>query len=559
MNGAAWHKEMAVYQIWTRSFCDGNGDGIGDLYGVLSKLDYIRSLNVDAIWFSPIYPSPNADYGYDISDYCDIHPDFGTLDTFRQVLEEAHARGMKVFMDLVINHTSDEHPWFREASRSVDSPYHNYYIWREGKNLHGHRLPPNNWTSLFEGGAWEYVEAVDEFYLHLFARKQPDLNMANPAVRKEIKKIMRFWLDMGVDGFREDVINYIGKDPRMPDAYPKLPLANGLRYFLNQPQTYDYLSEFKRDVLSDYDCFTVGECAMMPVKLALQYIGEGEGQVLDEIITFDHMNADSFLVDALRRPFDLRRLKKAMSDWQTGTEGRAWHALYIENHDHPRAVSRFGSERYRTESGKMLAAMYILQRGTPFIYQGQELGMSNISLPELAMYKDVSMQNTVRIASKFLPKKTVEKVARESTRDNARTPVQWSADRNAGFSEAEPWFPINGNYRSVNAAAQEEDPNSLLNFYRKLLEFRRSTPTAIYGAYREYLPESRDLYVYERAYEGRKLLVICSFTSRPVRFDAPEGFRLEEGEEVLSNYDFHVIISNGFTTRPYEMRVYAFG
>ena len=273
-----WYKEMSVYHIWPRSFCDGNGDGIGDLWGVLSKLDYIKSLNVDAIWFSPLYPSPNADYGYDISDYMNIHPDYGNLDVFRQVLDGAHERGLRVFMDLVVNHSSDEHPWFKESRKSKDSPYHDYYFWRPGRRggINGKKLlPPNNWTSLFEGGAWEYDSNLDEFYLHLFAKKQPDLNMDNPAVREEVKKILRFWLDMGVDGFREDVITFVSKAPGLPDAYPKLPAANGMKYYSNRPEVHAYLKEFKRDVFSNYDCFVVGESPMTTADVALSYVTRG--------------------------------------------------------------------------------------------------------------------------------------------------------------------------------------------------------------------------------------------------------------------------------------------
>ena len=554
-----WYKEMAVYQIWTRSFCDGNGDGIGDLWGVLSKLDYIKSLNVDAIWFSPIYPSPNADYGYDIADYMDINPDFGDLAVFKEVLDGAHARGMKVFMDLVINHSSDEHRWFIESRKSKDSPYHDYYYWRKGKTVLGRKLPPNNWTSLFEGGAWEYDEGLDEYYLHVFAKKQPDLNMANPKVREEVKEILRFWLDMGVDGFREDVITFIGKTPGLPDCYPKIPIANGLKHYDNLPQVYDYLREFRKDVLDHYDCFTVGESGPSTTpEVALRYIGEGENKVLDEMISFDHMRADCFMTDVLRRPFSLLSMKKAFSNWQTGLAGRGWNALYIENHDRPRIISRYGSEKYRVESGKMMAAMYILQQGTPFVYQGQEIGMTNLKLEDVSMYCDVQARNNAAILSKLLPKKKVLEMINDSCRDNARTPVQWSDEKNAGFSPATPWFYVNPNYREVNVRAQENDPDSLLNFYRELLRFRKENPIVIYGDYKEYMPEDKKLYVYERNYEGKKLLVVCSFTEEQLRFEAPEGIDLERGRLVFRNYESSFVIGNGFTMRPYELRVYMF-
>ena len=559
MAKSEWYKNMSVYQIWPRSFCDGNGDGIGDLWGVLDKLDYIKSLNVDAIWFSPLFPSPNADYGYDISDYMDIHPDYGNLQVFRQVLDGAHARGMKVFMDLVVNHTSDEHKWFIEGRKDKNSPYHDYYYWRKGRTTRsGRRLPPNNWSSVFEGGAWEYDASLDEYYLHVFAKKQPDLNMANPRVREEVKNILRFWLDLGVDGFREDVITFIAKDEGLPSSYPPLPVANGYRHYANRPKAHEYLKEFKREVLDFYDCFTVGESPMTTPDVALRYIDEGGDKVLDEMIAFSHMEADCFMLDMLQLPFNLVKMKRAFSEWQTKLQGRAWNALYIENHDHPRIISRYGSEEYRTESGKMLAAMYILQRGTPFIYQGQEIGMLNTNLTELGMYKDVMAQNNIDVATRFMPRSTAMKLLARSSRDNARTPFQWTDGKNAGFSEGTPWFFVNENYKDINAAQQEDDPNSLLNFYRAILKFKKETPVAVWGDYKEYFPKDKNFYVYAREYEGKRLLVICSFTKKALRFEAPEDFDLYAGQVVFSNYESNFVIMNGFTSRPYEMRVYYF-
>ena len=556
MEKKCWYKEMAVYQIWPRSFCDGNGDGIGDLWGVLSKLDYIASLNVDGIWFSPLYPSPNSDYGYDISDYRNIHPDYGNLDVFKQVLDGAHERGLRVFMDLVVNHTSDEHPWFIESKKGKDNPYHDYYYWRKGK---GKKSPPNNWDSLFEGRAWEYDEELDEWYLHIFSKKQPDLNMANPKVREEVKDIMRFWLDMGVDGFREDVITYISKAEGLPGAKVKLPAATGMQYYTNLPKVHDYLAEFKRDVLDFYDCFTVGEGPRMEPSVALGYVKEGPDKVLDMMINFAHMEADCFITDFLQRPFNLKKLKKAFTRWQLDMYGKGWNALYLENHDHPRVISRYGSEKYRVESGKMLAASYIFQRGTPFVYQGQEIGMINTPLDSLDDYKDIMTHNNARIARSLgLPKKTVLKLAQKASRDNARTCMQWSDGKNGGFSEVEPWFVVNPNYPQVNVESQLDDPGSLLNFYRDALQFRRDNPIVIYGDYAEHYSKSSQLYVYERNYEGKKLLVICSFTEKPVRFDAPDGIELNEQAQVFGNYDANFVIANGFTARPYEMRVYLF-
>lgn len=556
MEKKCWYKEMAVYQIWCRSFCDGNGDGIGDLWGVLSKLDYIASLNVDGIWFSPLYPSPNADYGYDISDYKNIHPDFGNLEVFKQVLDGAHERGMRVFMDLVVNHSSDEHEWFKESRKSKDNPYRDYYYWRPGK---GKKRPPNNWDSLFEGSAWEYDKATDEWYMHIFSKKQPDLNMSNPKVREEVKDIMRFWLDMGVDGFREDVITYIAKADGLPSAKVKLPAATGMQYYTNLPKVHDYLAEFKRDVLDFYDCFTVGEGPRMEPEVALSYVREGKDKVLDMMINFAHMEADCFITDFLQRPFDLIKLKKAFTKWQTKMYGKGWNALYMENHDHPRIISRYGSEKYRVESGKSIAASYLFQRGTPFVYQGQEIGMINTPLPSLDDYKDIMVKNNARIARSLgLSKETVLKLAQKASRDNARTCMQWSGAPNAGFTSGKPWFVVNSNYKDINVESQLDDPDSILNFYRDALQFRRDNPVVIYGDYVEHMPKSKELYVYERNLAGKKLLVICSYSEKCVRFDAPDGITLDETKQVFGNYDNNFVISNGFTTRPYEMRVYLF-
>ena len=556
MEKKCWYKEMAVYQIWCRSFCDGNGDGIGDLWGVLSKLDYIASLNVDGIWFSPLYPSPNADYGYDISDYKNIHPDFGNLEVFKQVLDGAHERGMRVFMDLVVNHSSDEHEWCKESRKSKNNPYRDYYYWRPGK---GKKRPPNNWDSLFEGRAWEYDKATDEWYMHIFSKKQPDLNMSNPKVREEVKDIMRFWLDMGVDGFREDVITYIAKADGLPSAKVKLPAATGMQYYTNLPKVHDYLAEFKRDVLDFYDCFTVGEGPRMEPEVALSYVREGKDKVLDMMINFAHMEADCFITDFLQRPFDLVKLKKAFTKWQTKMYGKGWNALYMENHDHPRIISRYGSEKYRVESGKSIAASYLFQRGTPFVYQGQEIGMINTPLPSLDDYKDIMVKNNARIARSLgLSKETVLRLAQKASRDNARTCMQWSGAPNAGFTNGKPWFVVNSNYKDINVESQLDDPGSILNFYRDALQFRRDNPVVIYGDYVEHMPKSRELYVYERNLAGKKLLVICSYSEKCVRFDAPEGITLDETKQVFGNYDNNFVISNGFTTRPYEMRVYLF-
>lgn len=548
-----WYKDICVYQIWPRSFCDGNGDGIGDLQGVYSKLDYIKDLGVDCIWFSPLYPSPNADFGYDIADYKNIHPEYGDLELFKKVLDGAHERGIKVIMDLVVNHTSDECDWFQKSRRKIE-PYTDYYIWRKGRD--GGKKPPNNWLSMFEGGAWEYDQLRGEYYLHIFAKKQPDLNHDNPKVREEVKEIMKFWLDMGVDGFREDVITFISKKEGLPNGFP-LPSACGMEHYVNGPHIHEYLREY-REVAKQYDCFCVGEAPLMTPETALKYITEGENQELDLMFHFQHMEADCIMMDFIHVPFNLIRMKKAFTRWQNMLKGKAWNTLYIENHDHPRIISRYGSEEYRTESGKMLAAMYMLQQGTPFIYQGQEIGMTNISLPDLDMYEDVFVKNNYNVFKNIFGKKRCEQLARISTRDNARTPVQWTGGENAGFTTGKPWFYINPNYTEINAEKELGDPDSLLNFYKKLIRFRKENGIVKNGSYKEYYANSKDLYVYERAYNGQRLLVICSFTEKGVAFEAPEGYDLSKGVKVLGNYASDHICGNGFKTRPYETRVYMF-
>lgn len=546
-----WYKNAVVYQIWPRSFCDGNGDGIGDLQGVLDKMDYLEDLGINCIWFSPLYPSPNADFGYDISDYKSINPEYGDLDLFKKVLDEAHSRGIKVIMDLVVNHTSDEHKWFIE-SQNPDSPYHDYYFWRKGKG----KRPPNNWLSCFEGGAWEYNEGLDEYYLHVFAKKQPDLNHDNPRVREEVKDIMRFWLDMGVDGFREDVITFISKKEGLPNGFP-IPSACGIENYMDGPHIHEYLQEY-REVTDNYDCFTVGEAPMMTPEKALKYIGESHKE-LDLMFHFQHMEADCFIMDFFQTKFNLKKMKRAFSSWQEKVNGKAWNTLYIENHDHPRIISRYGSEKYRTESGKMLANMFMLQQGTPFIYQGQELGMVNTRLESLDEYVDCFVKNNYAVGMKMhLGEKRCFENAVKSTRDNSRTPVQWDSTENAGFSTGAPWFPVNKNYKEINARAEAENPNSVLNHYKALIKFKKENEVAIYGDYKEHYKNSDKLFVFERNYNGKRLLVINSFTEENVAFEAPKGFNLEEGKAILCNYENPTVQNNGFKTRPYETRVYVF-
>ena len=553
----AWYKEMVVYQIWPRSFKDSNGDGIGDLEGIYEKLDYVKSIGIDAIWFSPLFKSPNADYGYDIADYMDINPEYGDMETFKKVLNGCHERGMKVFMDLVVNHTSTEHMWFKEACKSVDNPYHDYYIWRKGKGKNGKR-PPNNWLSTFEGGAWEYVPEVDEYYLHVFTKGQPDLNMDNPKVREEVKNVMKFWLDMGVDGFREDVITYISKREGLPNAIP-IPVACGMEHYNCGPHLYEYLKEFHDDVLSKYDCFTVGEGPLITPEKVLRFVTEGDRQVLKTMFSFDHLEADCFMTDWMKTPFNLKKMKKCYQKWYDAMNGKGWHTLYLENHDHPRIVDRYGSLKYRVESAKMLATMCYLQKGTPFIYQGQEIGMTNIELKSIDEFKDMMTFNNQKTFAKLgIKGDKFLKMANAGSRENSRTPVQWDDSAYAGFSTVEPWFNLNENYKEINVAQAEADENSILNYYRKLLKFRKEHEVAIYGDYKEHYKNSDKLYVYERNLDGEKILVVCSFSEKSVNFTAPDGIDLSKGELVLSNYKLTPLTNNSFVTRPYECRVYYF-
>ncbi len=579
MKGRDWYRKMSFYQIWIRSFKDGNHDGIGDLYGVYEKLPYIKALGVDGIWFSPIYPSPNADFGYDISDYKNIHPDYGDLEQFQKVLDRAHELKLKVIMDLVVNHTSDEHPWFQESRKGRDNPYSDYYIWRD---------KPNNWDSLFEGNAWEYDPVRGQYYLHIFAKKQPDLNMDNPKVREEVKSILRFWLDLGVDGFREDVINFISKKEGLPNGVPFLPAVNGMIWYKDGPHIHEYMAEFRK-VCMEYDCFQIGEGPMTTVSSALKYL-TGPTKSLDMMFSFDHMMADCQFTEYLHRPFQLKKLKKAFSKWQYALNGKAWNSLYLENHDHPRIISRYGDGRYDRyfrdvplfwkESGKMLAVSFLFQQGTPFIYQGQEIGMTNIRLGSIEEYVDVSSHTNYH---RYHLKDSVEERLRRihiSSRDSSRTPVQWDSGPHAGFSDHQPWFYVNRNYSVINVEAEEKDPDSILHFYRKCLQMRKRSKTLIYGDYLELFPGDRHVYMYERRGKTVTYLIICSFSRLPVRVRMPKKYKGRKGRLVLCNYPKAVLSDRPFRFgktdkkavleemmskvsehgyfRPYEARVYCF-
>lgn len=551
MEERKWWKEMCVYQVWPRSFKDGDGDGIGDLKGIYEKLDYIKRLGCDAIWFSPLYASPQKDYGYDIADYRTINPEYGTLDEFKQVLAGAHERGIKVIMDLVVNHTSDQHEWFKKSAAG-DPKYKDYYIWRPGRGKNGKRFP-NNWMATFPGDGWTYNEERGEYYLHLFAVEQPDLNHDNPAVREEVKAIMRFWLDMGVDGFREDVITYISKREGLPNGFP-IPIMRGMEHYSAGPNLNKYLQEY-REVLKEYDAMQVGEAPMMTPKKALQYI-KGNDRVLDMMFSFQHMEADCFMTSYLRRPFNLVKLKNVYNNWQTKLFGKAWNTNYIENHDQPRIISRYGSEKFRFESGKALCTMYMFLSGTQFVYQGQEIGMSNLAFNSWDDFVDVATFSTKKIFQKLkiFSDEKILKMAKYAARDNARTPVQWSADKNAGFTTGKPWFTVNPNYVDVNVESQLEKPDSLLNFYRKAIELRKEyADAAVYGEFVLHMPKNKQLFVYDKlAADGSKLTVVINLSEKTAPSAKVRPFIADGAKEILSNYSEAL----GDTLRPYEARVF---
>ena len=507
---------------------------------------------MDAIWFSPLYASPQKDYGYDISDYRAINPEYGTMEDFKAVLDGAHARGLKVVMDLVINHTSDQHEWFKKSAAG-DPKYKDYYIWRPGKGKDGKR-PPNNWQATFPGPAWQWNEERGEYYLHLFAVEQPDLNHDNPAVREEVKSIMRFWLDMGVDGFREDVITYISKREGLPNGFPT-PVMCGQEHYSPGPNIHKYLLEY-RQVLKDYDAFQLGEAPMMTPKNALKYIKEGEGQQLDMMFQFQHMSADCFVISYLPTGFSLRKLKKVFRRWQKKMYGVAWNTNYMENHDQPRVISRYGSEEMRTESGKAIATIYTFLSGTHFVYQGQEIGMLDYPFKDWNDIVDVASFCAKDLMEKthLFSAKRIFRNCAYASRDNSRTPVQWSAEENAGFTTGTPWFHVNPNYKEINVAAEDGDPASLLNYYRKIIALRKQyKEAAVYGRYKEYAKCSGKLYVYEKiGDDGTRLFVAANMSGKtvsaaPVKRVIPKG-----AKRLAGTYDG----SLAGRMRPYEAHVY---
>lgn len=531
-----WYKESIVYQIYPRSFNDSNNDGIGDLRGIIEKIDYLVDLGVDVVWLSPIYDSPMDDNGYDISDYYSILKEYGTMQDFKEMISKMHDKGIKLIMDLVVNHTSDEHPWFIEAIKSRNSPYHDYYHFVPARKDHHHKKrKPNNWTSFFGGDAWEYNEATDEYYLHLFSKKQPDLNWENPKVREEIKNVLKFWLDLGVDGFRCDVINLLSKRNDYPKGKGIIPILRGKEHYINGPKMHEYLQEIKKEVFANYDMFTVGECVLINPQIALSYIEESIDE-LNMVFQFDHMAADNFLIKWFPRKFKLRRLKKALSRWQYGINGRGWNSLYFENHDQPRSVNRFGNLKYRKESAKMLATYLFFQQGTPFIYQGQEIGMTNADFETLDQYQDVETHNIYRVGRKtfHFSHKSMMKRIKLMSRDNARTPMQWKKDLYGGFSTSKPWLGVNQNYHEINVDESIQDPDSIFNYYKKLIKLKKDLKVLIYGNYIEHYSKSNKIAFYERNYQQERVLVIANFTDKCIKFKSP--YQLENYQVILNNY-----------------------
>lgn len=552
-----WWKESVVYQIYPRSFFDSNGDGIGDIRGIIKKLDYLKYLGVNVIWLSPVYESPNDDNGYDISNYHKIMDEFGTMDDLVELINEIHARGMKLIMDLVVNHTSDEHEWFQQARKSKDNPYRDYYIWRPGKD----GKEPNNWRSNFGGSAWEYDPDTDEYYLHLFSKKQPDLNWENPKLRKEIYKMMTWWLDKGIDGFRMDVINFISKAPGLPDGkvMPGEIYASSSQYYRNGPRIHEFLQEMHEQVLSKYDVMTVGEMPSVDVEEAKKYTNP-ERKELNMVFTFEHMSLDSGPYGKWDlKPLRLIDLKKNLTKWQNGLNGIGWNSLYWNNHDQPRIVSRFGDDKeYRVESAKMLATCLHMLQGTPYIYQGEEIGMTNICFDSIEDYRDIETLNFYRekvIEGNEDPEQVMESIYAKS-RDNARTPFQWSDKPQAGFTTGKPWIKVNQNYNEINANQAIEDPNSIFHYYRKLIQLRKQYPIIIYGDYQLLLPEHEQIFAYLRTYKGQKLLVITNFSKENIPFKFPEDIPFYANELLISNYKIDWDNFQIFTLKPYEARVY---
>ena len=559
MANKAWWKECIVYQIYPRSFYDSNGDGIGDLRGILQKLDYLNELGIDVVWLCPVYKSPNDDNGYDISDYQDIMDEFGTLADWEELLHEMHNRGIKLVMDLVVNHTSDEHPWFQESRKSKDNPYRDFYIWRPAKDGH----EPNNWRSFFTGSAWQYDEQTHEYYLRLFSRKQPDLNWENPRVREEIYKMMDWWLGKGIDGFRMDVINMLSKTPGLPDApvVTKDRYQFGGKYFINGPRLMEFLLEMKEKVLSHYDILTVGETPLVTTQDAIKIANEETG-ALKMMFQFEHMDlsAEMGAEISTSKSSKLLDLKDVMSRWQKDLEGRAWNSIYLGNHDQPRSVSQFGDDGlYRVESAKLLATFIHMLQGTPYVYQGDEIGMTNVAFESIEDYRDLITRNMYKeaVEEKGVDPAQALKVVHAKSRDNARTPMQWDSSEHAGFTSGTPWIKVNPNYREINVADSLADPNSVFYYYQKLIRLRKENPVIIYGSYRLLLESHEEIYAFTRMLDEDRLLVILNFSRNTPIFDLLENISFAGTELLINNYPVDPDEElHKFRLRPYEARVY---
>ncbi len=533
-----WWKDSVVYQIYPRSFCDSNGDGIGDINGIRSKLWYLKELGIDVLWISPMYPSPNADNGYDISDYYGVSPDFGTMEDLQALISKCQDCDIRIVFDLVVNHTSDEHPWFLEAKKSRENPYRDYYIWRDGEG----DGPPNDLQSNFGGSAWEYSEETGQYYLHFYGKKQPDLNWENEALRKEIYKMMNYWIGLGIGGFRMDVIDMIGKDP---DRKIK---ENG-------PKLHAYLQEMNRYTLRGKDLLTVGECWGADVKTGRMY-SDPERHELSMIFQFEHSSLDKQPGGSRwdLRPLELTELKSVFSKWQTGLDGCGWNSLFWNNHDLPRIVSRWGDDgKYRIESAKMLATLLHGMKGTPYIYQGEEIGMTNVPFCRIEDFPDIETQGHYH-ALKAEGRSDDEILCsfRAKARDNARTPMQWDNGRNAGFTDGTPWYPVNPNYTEINVRQSLEDPNSIFFYYQALIRLRKEHPALVHGTYQLLYPEDRNVYAYTRTLGDSQLLVVCNF------YREPAGFLWHgKGEVILSNYPQDRIRDlECVKLRPYEAVIY---
>ena len=552
-----WWKEAVVYQIYPRSFKDSNGDGIGDLPGIIQKLDYLKNLGVNVVWLCPVYKSPNDDNGYDISNYQDIMDDFGNMKDMENLLTETHRKDMKLIMDLVVNHTSDEHSWFIESRSSLDNPYRDFYIWRKGKN----GLPPNNWDSVFGGSAWEYDKRTQEYYLHLFSKKQPDLNWENPRVREEIYKMMKWWLDKGIDGFRMDTVNMFSKVPDLPDGkiIKEYKYGDGSPYFLNGPRIHEYLQEMNKKVLSKYDIMTVGETPGTTPQIAAKYVNHDRHE-LDMVFHFELMEIDHDPINKWKpKKWKLTELKKIFTKWYEGLKEKGWNTLYMNNHDQPRIISRFGdNKKYRVESAKMLATLLHTLPGTLYIYQGEEIGMTNVTFDTIEDHRDIETLNFYReMTKKGLPNEKIMEAIHQISRDNARTPMQWSDSPNAGFTTSTPWIKVNPNYPEINVAKDLKDSNSIFYYYQKIIQLRKKNLIMIYGDYQLVLEDDEHIYCYLRSLYKDRLLIILNFFSSQTIFNLPENINYQEKELLTSNYNVEKDEDiKRIYLRPYEVRVY---